>query len=155
MHSDTHWAVSGISRLPPKLLGFHPMQDKFWTESLILLRSRHTDSPSVRLALIGEKLKWKKFFQDRHSNFSAHGLKYDSITPLTYFCFLSFSLQGCPKLRELTIHLKKLSQLQVYHSTPLLALCRLTLECEKVAHLSRVLNYVSCRIIYFNLIGFI
>ncbi|XP_060598636.1 uncharacterized protein LOC132752340 [Ruditapes philippinarum] len=50
-------------------------------------------------------------------------------------------IQGCPKLCSLTLHVESLTQVQVYHSSPLLALKCLSLHSKQVQHLARVLAY--------------
>lgn len=50
-------------------------------------------------------------------------------------------IQGCPRLSSLTMHIDKLSHLQIFHSSPLLALKCMSLYVRHVQHLARVLTY--------------
>ncbi|XP_060077676.1 uncharacterized protein LOC132557196 [Ylistrum balloti] len=50
-------------------------------------------------------------------------------------------IQGCPKLWHLTIELERLSQLQVTHSSPLLALRSMELHTSHVTYLAKVIAY--------------
>lgn len=50
-------------------------------------------------------------------------------------------IQGCPKLWHLTIELDRLSQLQVTHSSPLLALRSMDLHTSHVTYLAKVIAY--------------
>ncbi|KAJ8305981.1 hypothetical protein KUTeg_016526 [Tegillarca granosa] len=50
-------------------------------------------------------------------------------------------IQGCPRLTSLTMHIDKLSHLQIFHSSPLLALKCMSLYVNHVKHLARVLTY--------------
>ncbi|XP_033738204.1 uncharacterized protein LOC117325826 [Pecten maximus] len=50
-------------------------------------------------------------------------------------------IQGCPKLWHLTIELDRLSQLQVTHSSPLLALRSMELHTSHVTYLAKVIAY--------------
>ncbi|XP_021341597.1 F-box/LRR-repeat protein 15-like isoform X2 [Mizuhopecten yessoensis] len=50
-------------------------------------------------------------------------------------------IQGCPKLWHLTIELDRLSQLQITHSSPLLALRSMELHTSRVTYLAKVIAY--------------
>lgn len=60
---------------------------------------------------------------------------------LLLVCCVPF--QGCPKLWHLTIELERLSQLQITHSSPLLALRSMELHTSRVTYLAKVIAYVS------------
>lgn len=50
-------------------------------------------------------------------------------------------IQGCPKLSSLMLHVESVTQVQVLHSPPLLALRNLMLYSKQVVHLARVLAH--------------
>lgn len=62
-------------------------------------------------------------------------------------------IQGCPKLFSLTLHVDSLTQVQVYHSTPLLALRSLSLYSKQVLHLARVLAHYCPKLEELSLYG--
>ncbi|XP_045159098.2 uncharacterized protein LOC123524730 [Mercenaria mercenaria] len=62
-------------------------------------------------------------------------------------------IQGCPKLNSLTLHVESLTQVQVYHSAPLLALRCLSLHSKQVLHLARVLAYYCPKLEELSLYG--
>lgn len=55
-------------------------------------------------------------------------------------------IQGCPRLHTLVLHLSSLPDLQVYHSTPLLALRHLSLTCPTVPDLHNTLSLYCPRL---------
>ncbi|KAH3695740.1 uncharacterized protein LOC127862278 isoform X2 [Dreissena polymorpha] len=62
-------------------------------------------------------------------------------------------IQGCPKLTSLCLHLSRLSQIQVYHSMPLLHLRSLTLHCPRVRHVGRLLRHYCPNLEVLSLYG--
>ncbi|KAL4220157.1 hypothetical protein ACF0H5_020566 [Mactra antiquata] len=62
-------------------------------------------------------------------------------------------IKGCPKLSCLTLHVDSLTRVQVYHSTPLLALRQLTVYSKHVVHLARVLAYYTPKLQELSLHG--
>ncbi|XP_071153754.1 uncharacterized protein [Mytilus edulis] len=67
------------------------------------------------------------------------------LVELEIFCpkLLYLRIQGCPRLNHMLLQLNKLSQLQVNHSSPLLALKTMVLHVIQVQHVANVLAHYS------------
>lgn len=74
---------------------------------------------------------------------------------LEIFCpkLLYLRIQGCPHLNHMLLQLNKLSQLQVNHSSPLLALKTMVLHVVHVQHVAHILAHYSCNLSTLELNG--
>ncbi|KAL3869332.1 hypothetical protein ACJMK2_042026 [Sinanodonta woodiana] len=62
-------------------------------------------------------------------------------------------IQGCPKLKKLSLQIKKLSQIQIYQSTPLFALRTLVLHVSNITYLAHVLAYYCPKLEALEILG--